>query len=146
MSIFALIPTRFLVSTAFLVASAIAACGANDSGKAAHVVVVVWDGMRPDLIATGNAPNLSALMRAGVIFKRNHAAYPSSTNVNGAVLATGVTPRHNGVIANLEFWPAIDPAKPFDTSDFPALDENPEINAKHLVAPTIAEILQAAGH
>ena len=94
-------PTCFLVSTALLVASAIAASGANNSGKADHVVVVVWDGMRPDLITTGNAPTLSALVRAGVIFKRNHAAYPSSTNVNGAVLATGVTPGHNGVIANL---------------------------------------------
>jgi hypothetical protein len=43
MSIFALMPTGFLVSTTLLVASAIAACGANDSGKAAHVVVV-WTG------------------------------------------------------------------------------------------------------
>lgn len=146
MSIFALMPTGFLVSTALLVASATAACGANDSGKAAHVVVVVWDGMRPDLITPRNAPTLSALVRAGVIFKRNHAAYPSSTNVNGAVLATGVTPGHNGVIANLEFWPAIDPSKPFDTSDFPALDGNLQINAKYLGVPTIVEILQAAGH
>ncbi len=146
MSIFVLMPTRFLVSSALLVAFALAARGADGSGKAAHIVVVVWDGMRPDLISSGNAPTLSALARAGVIFKRNHAAYPSSTNVNGAVLATGVTPGHNGVIANLEFRPSIDPTKPFDTSDFPALDGNPEINAKHLAGPTIAEILQAAGH
>ncbi len=135
-----------MFATALLISSAIFACGADESGKATHVVVVVWDGMRPDLITAGNAPTLSALLRAGVTFKRNHAAYPSSTNVNGAVFATGVTPAHNGIIANLEFWPSIDPAKPFDTSDFPALDRNPEINAKHLRTPTIAEILQAAGH
>jgi arylsulfatase A-like enzyme len=139
-------PIRFLAFATLLLGSAPIACEADDSEKAAHVVVVVWDGMRPDLITSENTPTLSALVRSGVIFKRNHAAYPSSTNVNGAVLATGVTPGHSGIIANLEFWPAIDPLKPFDTSDFPALDRNPEINAKHLGASTVAEILHTAGH
>ncbi len=112
-----------------------------------HVVLIVWDGMRPDFVTAETAPRLSALARDGVFFKNHHAAYPSSTNVNGAVLATGDYPEHNGIISNQEFRPAIDPLKPFDTADFPALDRGEaQIIAKYVTAPTVAEIVHAAGH
>ncbi|MBA3609299.1 MAG: alkaline phosphatase family protein [Chthoniobacterales bacterium] len=140
-------PSRLLVAAALFLHLASVARGADDRGQAEHVVVVVWDGMRPDQVTEKNAPTLFALGRSGVVFKRNHAAYPSSTNVNGAVLATGVSPGKNGIIANQEFRPAIDPHKAFDTSDFPALDgSDPRVAAQLLKVPTIAEILQAAGH
>ncbi len=139
--------SRFLFAVALLLPFACTARGAEDRGKAEHVVVVVMDGLRPDMVTEKNAPTLFALARSGVVFKRNHATYPSSTNVNGAVLATGVSPGKNGIVANQEFRPAIDPHKAFDTSDFPALDGNdPEVAAQLLRAPTIPEILQAAGH
>ncbi len=139
--------SRFLLAAALLLHFVFGAHGADDRGKADHVVVVVWDGMRPDLVTEKNAPTLFALARSGVFFKNNHAAYPSSTNVNGAVLATGFSPGHNGIVANQEYRPEIDPAKPFDTSDFPALDgSDPQVVAKLLAVPTIPEILQAAGH
>ena len=136
--------TRLL---ALLLAFLALALTSEGKGQAEHVVVVVFDGMRPDLVTAENAPTLTELARSGVFFRNNHAAYPSSTNVNGAVIATGLTPGHNGVIANTEFRPAVDPAKPFDTSDFPALDgKDPQILARHLAVPTIAEIVQAAGN
>src|SRR4051794_17536781 len=140
-------PGRLLVIAALLSLPIVAAVGADDRGKAEHVVVVVWDGMRPDLVTEENAPTLFALARSGVFFKNNHAAYPSSTNVNGAVLATGISPGGNGIIANQEYRPAIDAAKPFDTSDFPALDgSDPKVAAHLLAVPTVPEILQAAGN
>ncbi len=140
-------PSRLLVAATLVLHLASVARGADDRGKAEHVVVVVWDGMRPEQVTKKNAPTLFALGRSGVVFKRNHAAYPSSTNVNGAVLATGVSPGKNGIIANQEFRPAIDPHKPFDTSDFPALDgPDPRVTAQLLQAQTIPEILHAAGH
>lgn len=120
---------------------------AGEAGKAEQVVVVVWDGMRPDSRNDHNTPTLAAFARSGVVFKNNHAAYPSSTNVNGAVLATGVVPGRNGVIANQEFRIEIDPHKPFDTADFPDLDAlDAQISAKYLLAPTIAELIQKAGY
>jgi arylsulfatase A-like enzyme len=135
---------RFLACSALLfalVASSFAA------GKAEHVVLIVWDGMRPDSVNDHNAPTLAALARAGVVFKNNHPAYPSSTNVNGAVLATGMTPAHTGIVANQEFRAEIDPRKPFDTADFPALDEmDAQVSAKYLAASTIAELVQQAGY
>ncbi|MEO5719492.1 MAG: alkaline phosphatase family protein [Chthoniobacterales bacterium] len=140
-------PAWFFVAATLLCLFSSGAHGAAERGQAVHVVVLVWDGMRPDLLTEKNAPTLFALAQSGVFFKRNHAAYPSSTNVNGAVLATGVAPGHNGLVANQEFLPAIDPHKAFDTSDFPALDgPDPQVVAKLLAAPTIPEILQVAGH
>lgn len=131
---------------ALLCVSPLAAFADGKKGKAEHVVVVVWDGLRPDFVNQANTPVLATFARSGVVFKNHHAVYPSSTNVNGAVFATGVEPGHNGIIANQEFRPEIDPQKPFDTADFPALDAaDAKISSKYLAAPTIAELIQKAG-
>ncbi|MBA3650288.1 MAG: alkaline phosphatase family protein [Chthoniobacterales bacterium] len=138
-------PVRLLFL--LLLACTGAAFAAPDHGEAEHVVVVVWDGMRPDFVNDDNTPTLAELARSGVVFKNNHAAYPSSTNVNGAVIATGLEPGRNGIIANLEFRPEIDPQKSFDTADFPALDAaDAKLSPNYLSAPTIAELVQRAGY
>src|SRR5438128_2410725 len=113
---------HFRIILAFAFATQLGPDAAASRGKAEHVVVIVWDGMRPDFVTPQYTPTLAALARSGVFFKNNHAAYPSSTNVNGAVLATGDYPTHNGIISNQEFRPEIDALKQFDTSDFAALD------------------------
>ncbi|MGI9172970.1 MAG: alkaline phosphatase family protein [Chthoniobacterales bacterium] len=118
----------------------------ESKGKAEHVVMVVFDGMRPDLVNDHNAPTLSALAQSGVFFKNNRAAYPSSTNVNGAVFATGVIPGKNGVIGNQEYRVEVDRAKPFDTADFPGLEAaDRKISQSYFAMPTVAEILHLAG-
>lgn len=115
-------------------------------GRAEHVLLVVWDGMRPDFIRDETTPHLAHLRRAGVFFANNHCVYPSSTNVNGAAIATGDQPQHTGIIGNEEFRAAVDAHKPFDTSEFPGLKQiDPALNARYMSAPTIAEILQKAG-
>src|SRR5690349_20544512 len=58
------------------------------AGLAEHVVVVVWDGMRPDFVTREFTPTLDALARRGVFFRNHHSSYVSSTEVNGAALAT----------------------------------------------------------
>src|SRR6187401_445956 len=75
---------------------------------AEHVVVVVWDGMRPDFVAPQYCPNLYALATNGVFFRQHHPAYISSTEVNGAALATGSNPGRNGILANTAYDPDID--------------------------------------
>src|SRR4051812_32007561 len=76
-------------------------------GQAEHVLVVVWDGMRPDFVTPQYCPTLYGLATNGVSFRRHHAAYVSSTEVNGTVLATGVNPGRNGVQANKEYRPEL---------------------------------------
>ncbi len=73
-----------------------------------HVVVVVWDGMRPDFVSEETTPTLWKLAREGVTFRNHHPVYPSATQVNGTALVTGVYPGKNGVIANYEYRPEID--------------------------------------
>lgn len=119
---------------------------ADTRGKAEHVILMVWDGMRPDFVTQENAPNLWMLRRDGVFFANNHPAYPSSTNVNGAALATGDQPGRTGILGNQEFRPSIDSHKPFDTAEYPGLPAtDPQLIARHLLVPTFPEILHAAG-
>ena len=137
---------RFLFVVLSLCCACAIAAKPEEKGKAEHVVLMVWDGMRPDFITPEKAPTLAALARDGVFFRNHHAAFPASTNVNGAVLATGVYPQRNGVISNEEFRAEVNPHDPFDTSDFPALsDTDGRINQRFIEVPTIADLVQGAG-
>ena len=106
-----------IMQAAALVVALTAGAGVSFAkGKAEHVVVVVWDGMRPDFITPQYCPNLYALATNGVFFKNNHCAYVSSTEVNGAALATGVHPGRNRVIANTDYRPEISVTGSFATA------------------------------
>ena len=116
------------------------------AGKTGHVVVLVWDGMRPDLINETNAPALYQLSRRGTFFQNHHAVYFSSTEVNGTALATGDYPQHGGIIANEEFRPDINPQKPVAMESFDAIRKGDAASGGiYLRAPTVAETLQRAG-
>ena len=111
-----------------------------------HVVVVVWDGMRPDFVSETNTPALWKLAQGGVTFKHHHSVYITATNVNGTAMATGVFPNRNGIIANREFRPAIDPRNVFENADWDIIKKADELSGgKYITAPTVAELLRAAG-
>jgi predicted AlkP superfamily pyrophosphatase or phosphodiesterase len=113
---------------------------------AGHVVVIVWDGMRPDFVSEKNTPRLWKLSREGVTFQHHHSVYLTATNVNGAAMATGVFPSRHGIIANREFRPAIDPLKVFENADWETVKKADEVSGgKYVAAPTVAELLRAAG-
>jgi predicted AlkP superfamily pyrophosphatase or phosphodiesterase len=116
------------------------------AGKAEHVVVVVWDGLRPDQISPEHTPALHQLLRDGVRFQNHHSAYCTATEVNGVAIATGTCPHHSGIIANSEFLPELNPFKPVGSQILDVVRQNDQLTGgKHLQAPTLAEILQAAG-
>lgn len=117
--------------------------GANGLNK--HVVLVVWDGMRPDFINGTNTPTLYELAHRGVFFAHNHAVYITSTEVNGTALATGVYPEHSGVIANREFRPKIDPLVPVGTEELEVMRKADE-QGGYLAVSTLALTLQRAGY
>src|SRR5437867_12325480 len=85
-----------------------------------HVVVIVWDGMRPDFVTEQNTPTLWKLAREGIIFRNHHAVYPSATMVNGTAMVTGIYPGKNGIIANHVYRPDIDPHHSIDV-ELPAV-------------------------
>src|SRR5688572_12718888 len=80
---------------------------ASAQGQAEHVVVLVWDGMRPDFITPQYCPTLYSLATNGTFFRRNHCVFVSTTQANGAALATGSNPGRNGIQANVDFRPEL---------------------------------------
>ncbi len=110
-----------------------------------HVVVVVWDGMRPDFVTEQNTPTLSKLAREGVTFRNHHAAYPSATMVNGTAIVTGVYPGKSGIIANHVYRPDINPHQAVDVELPPTVKKSDELaDGKYIAVPTIADLVQRA--
>lgn len=110
--------------------------------NARHVVVVVWDGMRPDFVTEKNTPALYQLAREGVTFRNHHPVYITSTEVNGAAIATGDYPCNTWIMANREYRPDIDAMKAVAME---SLVTARKAGKKYLGAKTIAEILQENG-
>ena len=111
-----------------------------------HIVVVVWDGMRPDFVSEKNTPALWKLSHDGVTFRNHHAVYPSATMVNGTAMVTGVYPGRNGIIANHLYRPEIDPKHAIDVEIPIVVEKGDELSdGKYISVPTIAELIQRAG-
>ncbi len=122
------------------------ATAAPDPRKAERVVIVVWDGLRPDSVTDEITPTLAKLAREGVTFTRHHSVYPSSTEVNGTAMATGCYPGHSGIIGNRMFIPAVDPLRSVATEAVETIRKDDEASGgKYLTVPTLAESMHAAG-
>lgn len=111
-----------------------------------HVVVVVWDGMRPDFVTEQNTPTLWKLARESVTFQNHHAAYPSATMVNGTAMVTGVYPGTIGIIANHVYRADIDPNQPVYVELPSTVKKGDELSGgKYIAVPTIADLVERAG-
>jgi arylsulfatase A-like enzyme len=120
------------------------AMAANAALPSRHVVMVVWDGMRPDFVSAENTPTLWQLAQRGVVFANHHSTYISATEVNGAVLGTGAYPAHNGIVANREYRPAINPLLSVAMEDMKSIRRGDLLTHGHyLRLATIAETLRA---
>jgi arylsulfatase A-like enzyme len=116
------------------------------SFAADHVVLIVWDGMRPDFVNDTNTPTLAKLAREGVFFANHHSIYPTSTEVNGVVIATGAYPNRNGVVANREYRPGIDPFQRVAMEEADTIAKGDKVcGDQYLRLATVPEILQRAG-
>src|SRR5438045_408948 len=136
---------RQIISLLFLIVCSSAAA-AVPAKPERHVVVVVWDGMRPDFVTEQNTPTLWKLAREGIIFRNHHAVYPSATMVNGTAIVTGVYPGKNGIIANHVYRPDIDPHHSIDVELPAVVKKGDEVSGgKYILVPTIAELVQHAG-
>src|SRR5437867_157468 len=66
-----------------------------------NVVIVVWDGLRPDAIDPEDTPNLARLREIGTEFADHHSTYPTFTMMNSASFATGGFPDTTGYYGNV---------------------------------------------
>ena len=136
---------RRIISLLFLIVCSSAAAVVPAKPER-HVVVVVWDGMRPDFVTEQNTPTLWKLAREGITFRNHHAVYPSATMVNGTAIVTGVYPGKSGIIANHVYRPDIDPHHSIDVELPAVVKKGDEVSGgKYILVPTIAELVQHAG-
>jgi arylsulfatase A-like enzyme len=118
----------------------------SGAGKAQHVIVVVWDGMRPDFISPQHTPALYGLAQRGTYFENHHAVYVTTTVVNGTALNTGAHPERSGIFSNRSYRPDIDPIKTVGAEGLETVRRGDATTHGHyLLAPTLAEIIQGAG-
>jgi arylsulfatase A-like enzyme len=111
-----------------------------------RVVVVVWDGMRPDFVTQQHTPTLHALAGRGVRFANHHCVFPSATSVNGTAIFTGVCPGRSDILANHEYRPSINRLRPLGVSTLEAVRSGDVVSdGKFVAVPTVAEIVQQAG-
>jgi arylsulfatase A-like enzyme len=136
--------------SAVCLASVVSACATKQATvapprEAPRVVVIVLDGLRPDDISPARTPTLARLRARGVAFTNTHAAFPTVTRVNGAVLTTGNYPSRTGIVGNTLYVPAVDSLAPFSTGDDQALERLRRRSGELLNTPSLGERLQAAG-
>src|SRR6266850_5141338 len=105
-------PKRLIfIVFASLVISSAAPLSAQDlagthHGRGRIMILMIWDGLRPDLVTQRDTPNLYRMAREGVRFDRHHSIFPTLTMVNATALATGAPPGINGLEGNVFYLAA----------------------------------------
>ena len=120
-----------------------------------NVVILVWDGLRPDAINPTDTPNLARLRDAGADFTDNHATYPTFTMMNSASFATGAFPDLTGYYGNVVWQPGatgndaagkpVDYRQPVFSEDYAILDGLKRPNKQLLLVDTLFTAAQTAG-
>jgi arylsulfatase A-like enzyme len=140
-----------LAATCVLLARAPVGMAADaDSAAAAatarHVVLIVWDGLRPDFVGPQYTPTLHELARRGTFFRNHRCSYISSTEVNGTALATGAHPEHSGILANVQYRAELGWLSPYGTEYLDPVRRGDLLTGgRYLAVPTVPELLQEAG-
>src|SRR5260370_40519885 len=107
--------TYYVFASGPVVAAMIAVCAALAFVATAHAagrpqgagrifVLMVWDGLRPDLVTHRDTPNAFAFQNEGVRFNNHHSLFPTVTMVNAATLATGAPPGGSGIYDDLMYF------------------------------------------
>ncbi|MEC9431934.1 MAG: alkaline phosphatase family protein [Pseudomonadota bacterium] len=110
-----------------------------------QVIVVVFDGLRPDRITPDTMPSLSAFLGESAWFRQARTVFPSYTRVCTSALATGAWPRDHGVVGNAFHQPRVLTGRPLDTSRRGDLEALAEADGAVLTAPDLGGALAASG-
>ncbi|WP_025038402.1 alkaline phosphatase family protein [Bradyrhizobium sp. DOA9] len=111
-----------------------------------RILLVSFDGLRPDLISAELTPNLWRLKAAGLTLANHRTVYPSETRSAFPSLVTGTTPDRHGMVGNKYVDRSVAPARYIDTSDAVLLRElDVESNGRLFSAPSLGELLARNG-
>ena len=111
-----------------------------------RVLVIGWDGLRPDYVTPELTPNLHRLIAEGVHFAGATAVFPSETRPNNSSIGTGCFPGRHGITANALFVPLGDAFHPIDTGIPDHLDAIREHHGRILACDTLGDVLANSGY
>ncbi len=132
------------VAAVAVVVAAVATPQPGAPATHAHLVIVV-DGLRPDYVTPALMPRLTRLGRRGVVFTRHHSVFPTVTRVNASSMTTGAYPETHGLLGNTVYIPSVNATKGINTGSRENLEAIARANGPLLHAPSLGEILPAAG-
>jgi len=109
--------------------------------------IMVWDGLRPDLVSAEVTPNLWQLAQQGVWFERSHAVYPTLTRANSPAISTGCRPGRAGVPGNTFLLPSVaGKLARYSTGDISALERLAAADQRPLLlVDTLADRVHRSG-
>lgn len=108
-------------------------------------LVLVLDGLRPDLVTQTRMPALAAFRDRAASFAEARAQFPSITRVNKVSLATGAWPGEHGIWANAFWDPAIFPDRAVDLAKTADVHDADRAAGRLISVPTAGEYLARAG-
>lgn len=114
--------------------------------KASRVVVVVFDGLRPDMVTQARMPNLAAFAGEGTWFREARSVFPSMTRVATSSISTGAPPALHGIVGNSFYFPEVTRDFVLDTSlaaDLALAEER--LNGPLIAPETLGDRLAAQG-
>jgi arylsulfatase A-like enzyme len=109
------------------------------------ILLVVFDGLRPDMMRPDVTPNLLRFASSGTRFAAARSVFPSETRVATSSVSTGCHPRRHGLVANRLRHP-LDETRWVDTGQVAACRAlEQEMGGPLLEVPTWSECCAAAG-
>ena len=108
------------------------------------VLVVVFDGLRPDHVTPDRAPAIHGFAQSGVRMTRTASAFPSETRVQVTTLTTGHPPVGHGIMANAFYDPRLGFDSAMDTSDDARMRAADQAYGRLIGASHLSEILWGA--
>jgi phosphonoacetate hydrolase len=109
-----------------------------------RVLVVVFDGLRPDLVRADTTPNLHRFREQAACFVQARSVFPSMTRVCSSSIATGAPPATHGIVGNTFFCPEVAADRPLDLDKLEDFRRFARAGLPALTAPTFADVLAAA--
>jgi hypothetical protein len=110
-----------------------------------RIVLVVFDGLRPDVVDRRRMPNLARLREDGAWFANARSVFPSETRVASPSLSTGCRPGGHGLVANTLFDARIARERLLRTKNPADLAMLANGRMSPLARPSLPERLAAAG-
>ncbi|AXF25692.1 nucleotide pyrophosphatase [Burkholderia pyrrocinia] len=111
-----------------------------------RVLVVSFDGLRPDLISRHLTPNLHRMQRMGITLSSHRTVYPSETRTGFPSFVTGATTGAHGMVGNAYLDRSVIPQRYINTADAILVRQlDVQSRGRLMSVRTLGEILAAGG-